>query len=598
MPAYKAPIRDMQFVLHEVFQAEALWQQWPALQEVNRELADAILEESAKINEGLIAPLSQPGDAEGVKWKDGVVITPAGYKEAFAKLAEGGWAGLSGEPQYGAQNMPKMLILLFEEMLYSANVAMGLYLTLTSGAALAIANHASPELKNKYLPKMYAGKWAGAMCLTEAHAGTDLGLIRTKAEPCEDGSYSLSGTKIFITGGEQDLTENLIHLVLAKLPDAPAGSKGISLFLVPKIKVEEDGSLGEPNGVKCGSVEHKMGINASATCVLNFDGAQGFMVGEINKGLQAMFTMMNYERLSVGIQGLSAGQTAYQWSADYALERLQSRSPAGPQNPEAAADPLVVHPDVRRMLLTQKAYVEAGRAFAVYVGKQLDLAKFGSGEDQSKAAAMVELLTPVAKAFMTDKGFDGTVLGQQVLGGHGYVKEWGMEQLVRDVRISQIYEGTNGIQALDLMGRKIAANGGKNLTPLLAEIRGFVEEYASLAGMKEFLEPLEAATDNLQSLTEFVLEQHAAGDAHAVGAASVEYLHVFGLTLYSYMWALQCKTVLSGESRQGEDFGQAKLHTARFFVQHLLPQAKGLSESIRNGGDSLMAIPAAAFGQA
>ncbi|GAB3383315.1 acyl-CoA dehydrogenase C-terminal domain-containing protein [Spongiibacter taiwanensis] len=595
MPDYKAPLKDMQFVLHEVFNAEQLWREFPALQEVNRELADAILEESAKINEGLIAPLSQSGDAQGVRWQDGNVITPEGYKEAFKQLAEGGWAGLSGEEQYGAQNMPKMLILLFEEMLYSANIAMGLYLTLTSGAALAIANHASDELKEKYLPNMYAGKWAGAMCLTEAHAGTDLGMIRTKAIPQADGSYAISGTKIFITGGEQDLTENIIHLVLAKLPDAPAGSKGISLFLVPKVKVNDDGSLGDANGVNCGSVEHKMGIHASATCVLNFDGAQGFLVGEINKGLQGMFTMMNYERLSVGIQGLSAGQAAYQWSAEYALERLQSRAPSGPQNADGAADPLIVHPDVRRMMLTQKAYVEAGRAFAVYVGKQLDTAKFGEGEAQAKASALVELLTPVAKAFLTDKGLEGTVLGQQVFGGHGYVKEWGMEQLVRDVRISQIYEGTNGIQALDLMGRKIAANGGKYLAPLLAEMRGFVEENGSVAGLAEFLTPLSGAIDNLEALTETVLSRTADGDANAVGAASVEYLHVMGLTLYTYMWALQCKVILSGDSAQSEAFNQAKLHTARFFVEHLLPQADALSASIRNGSDSLMAIPAEAF---
>ncbi|AKH70460.1 acyl-CoA dehydrogenase [Spongiibacter sp. IMCC21906] len=595
MPDYKAPLRDMQFVLHEVFKAEEFWQEFAALGDVNRELADAILEESAKINEGLIAPLSQSGDAEGVKWNDGVVTTPAGYPEAFKQLAEGGWGGLSGEEQYGAQNMPKMLILLFEEMLYSANIAMGLYLTLTSGAALAIANHASQALKDKYLPNMYSGKWAGAMCLTEAHAGTDLGMIRTKAEPQADGSYAVSGTKIFITGGDQDLTENIIHLVLAKLPDAPAGSKGISLFLVPKIQVNDDGSLGDANGVTCGSIEHKMGINASATCVLNFDGARGYLVGEVNRGLQAMFTMMNYERLSVGIQGLSAAQTAYQWSAEYALDRTQSRSPSGVQNPDAAADPLVVHPDVRRMLLTQKAYVEAGRAFAVYVGKQLDTAKYASGEQQAKGAALVELLTPVAKAFLTDKGFEGTVLGQQIFGGHGYVKEWGMEQLVRDVRISQIYEGTNGIQALDLMGRKIASNGGKYLTPLLADIRGFAAENDSVAGLDEFLQPMLAAADNLESVTDYVLEQASAGDANAVGAASVEYLNVMGLTLYAYMWALQCKTVLSGDSQQGEAFDQSKLHTARFFVQHLLPQATGLSESIRNGSGSLMAIPADAF---
>lgn len=595
MPEYKAPLRDMQFVLHDVFKAEQLWETMPAMEEVNRELADAILEESAKINESLIAPLSQPGHEEGVTWADGVVTTPKGYPDAFKQLADGGWGGLSGAPEYGGQTMPKMLVLLFEEMLYSSNIAMGLYLTLTSGAALAIASHASEELKTKYLPNMYSAKWAGAMCLTESHAGTDLGMIRSKAIPQADGSYSISGTKIFITGGDHDLTENVIHLVLAKLPDAPAGSKGISLFLVPKIKVNDDGSLGETNGVTCGSIEHKMGINASATCVMNFDGAEGYLVGEVNRGLQGMFTMMNYERLSVGIQGLSAAEAAYQWSSIYARERIQSRAPSGPVNKDAAADPIIVHPDVRRMLLTQKAYVEAGRAFAVYVGKQLDLSKFASGEDQQRGAAMVELLTPVAKAFLTDKGLEGTVLGQQVFGGHGYVREWGMEQLVRDVRISQIYEGTNGIQALDLMGRKIAANGGQTLALLIAEMRDFSTSATSVSGMDEFLTPLNGAVDNLESLAAYVLEQVKAGDANAIGAASVEFLHVMGFTLYTYMWAMMSKAVLSGDCAQGDAFAQAKLHTARFFVQRLLPQASGLSESIRNGSASLMDIPEEAF---
>ncbi len=595
MPEYKAPLRDMQFVLHDVFKAEQLWETMPAMEEVNRELADAILEESAKINESLIAPLSQPGHEEGVTWADGVVTTPKGYPDAFKQLADGGWGGLSGAPEYGGQTMPKMLVLLFEEMLYSSNIAMGLYLTLTSGAALAIASHASEELKTKYLPNMYSAKWAGAMCLTESHAGTDLGMIRSKAIPQADGSYSISGTKIFITGGDHDLTENVIHLVLAKLPDAPAGSKGISLFLVPKIKVNDDGSLGEANGVSCGSIEHKMGINASATCVMNFDGAEGYLVGEVNRGLQGMFTMMNYERLSVGIQGLSAAEAAYQWSSIYARERIQSRAPSGPVNKDAAADPIIVHPDVRRMLLTQKAYVEAGRAFAVYVGKQLDLSKFASGEDQQRGAAMVELLTPVAKAFLTDKGLEGTVLGQQVFGGHGYVREWGMEQLVRDVRISQIYEGTNGIQALDLMGRKIAANGGQTLALLIAEMRDFSTSATSVSGMDEFLTPLNGAVDNLESLAAYVLEQVKAGDANAIGAASVEFLHVMGFTLYTYMWAMMSKAVLSGDCAQGDAFAQAKLHTARFFVQRLLPQASGLSESIRNGSASLMDIPEEAF---
>lgn len=590
MPDYKAPLRDMQFILHDVFQAEDFWSEL-GLEEVNRELADAILEEAAKISQTLMAPLNRTGDEEGVQWDDTVVTTPKGFPEAFKTLAEGGWGALAGDPEFGGQVMPKMLVLMFEEMSYGSNIALGLYLSLTSGASLTLASHASDELKRKYLPNMYSGRWAGSMCLTEAHAGTDLGIIRTKAEPQADGSYRISGTKIFITGGEHDLTENIIHLVLAKLPDAPAGSKGISLFLVPKFHVDDDGSLGERNAVSCGSIEHKMGIHASATCVLNFDGATGYLVGEVNKGLAAMFTMMNYERLSVGVQGLGLSAASFQGALDYAGERLQSRSPAGPVNKDGPADPLLVHPDVRRMLLTQKAYVEAGRAFAVFVGQQLDSAKFGQGELQQRGAGLVELLTPIAKAFMTDKGLETTIIGQQVFGGHGYVREWGMEQLVRDVRISQIYEGTNGIQALDLMGRKVVANGGKNMGILLQEMRDYAQGDRA-EGMDEFTAPLLKAVDELESLTRDVLAA-AADDPHAVGAASVEYLHTAGFTIYAYMWARMAEAALAND---GDDpFHAGKLHTARFFMQRLLPQAFALATSVRAGSSSLMAIPESAF---
>ncbi len=590
MPDYKAPLRDMQFVLHDVFQAEKLWSDL-GLEDVNRELADAILDEAAKISQNLMSPINRSGDEEGVSWNDTVVTTPKGFPDAFKALSEGGWGALAGDPEYGGQVIPKMLVLLFEEMSYGSNIALGLYLSLTSGASLAIANHASEELKTKYLPNMYSGKWAGSMCLTEAHAGTDLGMIRTKAEPQADGSYDITGTKIFITGGEHDLTENIIHLVLAKLPDAPAGSKGISLFLVPKFHVNDDGSLGERNGVSCGSVEHKMGIHASATCVMNFDSAKGYLVGEVNRGLAAMFTMMNYERLSVGVQGLGLAAASYQGALDYANDRLQSRSPAGPVNKEGPADPLMVHPDVRRMLLTQKAYVEAGRAFAVFVGEQLDTAKFGSGEVQKRGAGLVELLTPIAKAFLTDKGLETTVIGQQVFGGHGYVREWGMEQLVRDVRIAQIYEGTNGIQALDLMGRKVVANGGQNMGTLIQEMRDYAAS-ASDANMAEFIEPLRAAVDELESLTAAVLAA-AGDDPHAVGAASVEYLNVAGFTIYAYMWARMAEVALKAD--QGDEFYAGKLHTARFFMQRLLPQSKAFADSVRAGSDLLMDMPVAAF---
>ncbi|MDP9215633.1 MAG: acyl-CoA dehydrogenase family protein, partial [Pseudomonadota bacterium] len=444
MADYKAPLRDMRFVLNEVFEVAKLWAQLPALAEtVDAETVEAILEEAGKVTSKTVAPLSRGGDEEGCRWENGAVFTPAGFKDAYKTYAEGGWVGVGGDPAFGGMGMPKAVSAQVEEMINSSGLAFGLYPMLTSGACVSINTHASEELKATYLPNMYSGVWAGSMCLTEPHAGTDLGIIRTKAEPQADGSYKVSGTKIFITGGEHDLTENIIHLVLAKLPDAPAGPKGISLFLVPKFMVNADGSLGARNPVTCGSIEHKMGIQASATCVMNFDEAVGYLVGEPNRGLAAMFTMMNYERLGVGIQGLASGERSYQNAIEYARDRLQSRSPTGPKAKDKVADPIIVHPDVRRMLLTMKASNEGGRAFSTYVAMQLDTAKFSEDATARKRADdLVALLTPVAKAFLTDLGLETTVHGQQVFGGHGYIREWGQEQLVRDVRITQIYEGT------------------------------------------------------------------------------------------------------------------------------------------------------------
>lgn len=592
MPEYKAPVRDMQFLLHEVFNAEQHWKSMPALSEVTRELADTILEEGGKITENLISPLNRSGDEEGVKWTEDGVITPEGYKEAYKTYAESMWVGLGGNPEYGGQGMPKMLTTLFEEMLQSASNAFCLYSMLTSGAALALDAHGSEELKSQYLPKMYSGEWCGSMCLTESHAGTDLGMIRTKAEPQADGSYAITGTKIFITGGEHDLTDNIIHLVLAKLPDAPPGSRGISMFLVPKVMVNADGSLGERNQVSCGSVEHKMGINASATCVMNFDGATGYLVGELNKGLQGMFTMMNYERLLVGVQGIGCSEASYQGALAYAKDRIQSRAPTGPQLKDKEADPILVHPDVRRMLLTQKAFTEGGRAFAVYVGLQLDKAKYASGDEAIKADALVALLTPVAKAFLTDKGFDMCVMGQQVFGGHGYIREWGMEQLVRDARIGQIYEGTNGIQALDLMGRKVVANGGAFVDVFTDEVEEFCQANSDNAQMQEFTKPLLAAIVDLKQATRFVLEQ-SKSDANEIGAASVEYLHLFGYVSLMYVLAKSCEVALP---QQGEsDFYQSKVMTTRFYTQRLLPQTKALLSSIESGAGSMMDVPEAMF---
>ncbi|VXC05300.1 acyl-CoA dehydrogenase C-terminal domain-containing protein [Pseudomonas sp. 8O] len=590
MPEFNAPLRDMRFVLHEVFQAPSLWARLPALAEtVDADTADAILEEAAKVTGSLIAPLNRSGDEEGAQWVDGDVRTPAGFREAYATYTEGGWVGLSGNPQYGGMGMPKMLAVAFEEMLYAAGSSFALYSALSSGACLAIDAHASEDLKTTYLPPMYEGRWAGSMCLTEAHAGTDLGIIRTRAEPQADGSYRITGSKIFITGGEQDLTENIIHLVLAKLPDAPAGPKGISLFLVPKVMVGTDGSLGERNAVSCGSIEHKMGIKASATCVMNFDGATGYLIGEVNKGLAAMFTMMNYERLSIGIQGIGCAEASYQSAVSYARERIQSRAATGPVNHDKIADPIIVHADVRRMLLTMKALNEGGRAFACYVGQQLDLAKYAEdANERQNAEALVALLTPVAKAFFTDTGLESCVHGQQVFGGHGYIREWGQEQLVRDVRIAQIYEGTNGIQALDLLGRKVVANGGAALRLFAGEVRDFAHAHESPHG-----ERLVEALERLEAVSGWLLEQ-AKSDPNSVGAASVEYLHLFGYVAYAYMWA---RMAAVAQSKLGEDeaFYGGKLATAEFFFARLLPRTLSLEASIRGGSQSLYGLAAEQF---
>lgn len=583
MADYKAPLRDMSFVLNEVFNAPELWSQLPALAEtVDPETASAILEEAAKVNADVLAPLNRNGDEQGAQWNNGEVTTADGFREAWQTYAEGGWVGVGGEPEYEGMGMPKMLTAQLEEMVHAANISFGLFPMLTAGACLSLYAHASDELKQKYLPNMYSGQWAGSMCLTEPHAGTDLGIIRTKAEPQADGSFKVSGTKIFITGGEHDLTENTIHLVLAKLPDAPAGARGISLFLVPKFMVNEDGSLGERNGVSCGSLEQKMGIKASPTCVMNFDNATGYIIDEPNKGLAAMFTMMNYERLGVGIQGLGLGERSYQSAIEYARDRLQSRAPTGASQPDKMADPIIVHPDVRRMLLTMKALNEGGRAFSTYVAKQLDLAKYSDDDAaRQQAGELVALLTPVAKAFMTDMGLETTLHGQMVLGGHGYIREWGQEQLVRDCRITQIYEGTNGIQALDLAGRKLVANDGALYQHFSQEVHDFI---AANQDLPEFIAPLQQALENLDSLSAWLVEQGKA-NPNEIGAASVEYLHVFGYTAYAYMWAQMAKAAQGKE--QQEDFYASKMGTARFYFARLLPRIHSLTASVRAGSESL-----------
>ncbi|MFC3678838.1 acyl-CoA dehydrogenase C-terminal domain-containing protein [Bacterioplanoides pacificum] len=588
MAEYKAPLRDMRFVLNEVFEADKLWSSLAGLQgAVDVETAEAILEECGKIASQVLAPLNREGDEQGSTWNDGEVTAAPGFKDAYQTYVEAGLNGLGGNPDFGGMGMPKTLVGQIEEMVQGANMSFGLAPMLTAGACLSLNAHGSQELKEKYLPNMYSGVWAGAMDLTEPHAGTDLGIIRTKAAPNADGSYDVTGTKIFITWGEHDMAENIIHLVLAKLPDAPAGPKGISLFLVPKFMVNEDGSLGERNSMGCGSIEHKMGIKGSATCVMNFDGAKGWLVGEENKGLAAMFTMMNYERLGVGIQGIGAAEASYQNAVEYARDRIQSRAPTGAQAKDKAADPIIVHPDVRRMLLTSRAFTEGGRAFSTYVAKWLDIAKFTDNEDDRKHAdAMLALLTPVAKAFLTDNALESAIAGQQVFGGHGFIREWGQEQYVRDIRITQIYEGTNGIQALDLMGRKVVGNNGAFYKLFEQDVNDFIATQAGNEAMAEFIEPLKAALENLNDLTQWVIDR-AQNNPNEIGAASVEYLAVFGYTALAYMWAKMSAVALS----KGEEaFYKAKLSTARFYMKRLLPRYIGLSAAVKGGSEPLFEL--------
>ncbi len=579
---YRAPLSDMRFLLFDVFGAEQLWQRL-GLEDLGRELADSVLDEAAHITEKLIAPLNLPGHEEGVRWHEGAVSTPKGFAEAWRTWAEGGWVGLFGDPAYGGQGLPKTLTVLVEEMLQSANNSFCLYSILTAGAALTLSTHAPQLLRERYIPKLLSGEWAGTMCLTEPHCGTDLGILRTRAVPTAQGTYSLSGTKIFITGGEQDLTDNIIHLVLARLPDAPPGTRGISLFLVPKYMPNDDGSLGPLNGVHCARVEHKMGINASATCVMNFDGAQGYLIGEPHRGLMAMFTMMNYERLTVGIQGLGCAESALQKALHYTRERLQSRAPGAAVMPAKEADPIIALPDVRRMLLTQKAWVEGMRALAMHVAVLLDTAKYCEGDARARAEEQVALFTPLAKAFITDRGFDSCVLAQQCFGGHGYIREWGVEQLVRDARIGQIYEGTNGVQAYDLLARKILHNDGHSMRDFLAEVRA---QMASCPG--EFDTALTDALLQLEQLTDFVVAE-AKRDPALAGAASVDYLNAFGLVACAWFWSRMAQAAAGGP------MADSKLSIARFYYAKLLPQLHGLVTTVRAGSTCLMSEAAAAL---
>lgn len=588
---YKAPIADMQYLLHEVFNVTVKFKTMPMFEHIEEDLVNTVLDETAKICEKTIAPLNRSSDEEGVRIEGEApntqVITAKGLKEAFTTWAEGGWVGLGGAPEYDGQGMPKTVVTLVEEMLSSSGCGFSLYSVLTAGAALAIHAHASEALKREYLPKMYSGEWAGAMALTESHSGTDLGLIRTKAEENGDGSYAITGSKMFITGGDQDLTENIIHLVLAKLPDAPAGAKGISLFLVPKVNVSPQGDLLERNAMHCSALEEKMGIHASSTCLMHYDGAKGYLVGEINKGLAGMFTMMNYERLSVGIQGLGIAQLSYQGACEYAKERLQSRAPNTEK--QGTADPIIMHGDVRRMLMTQRAMIEGGRAFAVYTGLLLDEMEGLTDTKPNEAIRkeqLMQLLTPVAKAFLTDMGFDMSVMGQQVYGGHGYIREWGMEQLVRDARITQIYEGTNGIQAMDLIGRKLLANKGIYLSVYLREINAYIESITQSMQLMPFTESLKAAVNTLEQVTRFIFMQ-SEDKPYLPGTAAVDYLHLVGHVSFAYMWTKMAEVSLH---QQNHPFHDAKVKTGLFYIQHLLVKISAHAAAITAGADTTMSL--------
>ena len=586
MSVYTAPLRDMLFTMKEVGGLEAICAQ-PGHEETTPDLVEAILQEAAHYAAGVLDSLNRTGDVQGARWHDGEVTPADGFREAWSSFCENGWIGMPASTEWGGQGLPTLVSTAVLEMWKSSNLAFSLCQMLTLGAVEAIAHHGSEALKQRFLEPMVAGRWTGTMNLTEPQAGSDLAALRSRAVP-EGDHYRISGSKIFITGGEQDLTENIIHLVLAKLPDAPTGPKGISLFLVPKIKVNADGSLGAGNAVSCGSIEHKMGIKASATCVMNFDGAEGYLIGEENKGLATMFTMMNYERLSIGIQGIGCAEASYQSAVAYARERIQSRAPSGPQVRDKVADPIIVHPDVRRMLLTIKAMTEGGRAFASYVGQQLDLSKFSEDVAEKQAAEnLVALLTPVAKAFFTDSGLESTVYGQQVLGGHGYIREWGQEQLVRDVRIAQIYEGTNGIQALDLLGRKVVANGGAALRQFTAEVRAFATADAP------HRDALLDAVQRLENTTDWLLLQ-AKGNPNEVGAASVEFLHLFGYVAYAWLWSRMAQVAANMRSEDAA-FYDAKLATAGFYFRRLLPRILSLEAAIRAGSEPLFGLGAEQF---
>ncbi|SNY91916.1 Acyl-CoA dehydrogenase [Cohaesibacter sp. ES.047] len=595
MPSLTIPVEDTQFLLKEVFGLEQI-NTLPGYEEATEDLVDAILTEGAKFATEVIQPTNVTGDVEGCTLgEDGVVTTPKGFKDAWDAYVEAGWMSLSADPAYGGQGMPTTLNVIMNEYLGTANLAFSMYPGLTQGAYSAMLVHANDEIKQTYLPKMVEGKWTGTMNLTEPHCGTDLGLLRTKAVPQGDGSYKITGTKIFISAGDHDLAENIVHLVLARIEGAPEGTKGISLFVVPKFLPNEAGDPGEANHVTVGKIEEKMGIHGNSTCVMNFDSSTGWLVGEEHKGLKAMFVMMNEARLGVAIQGLTQSEAAYQHARDYAMDRLQGRSLTGAKNSDGPADPLIVHPDVRRMLLTMRSFNEAARAFCIYASIQSDIAhKHPDEKARQQAEDRLGLFTPVLKGHLTDIGFDNAVMAQQVFGGHGFIEETGASQFVRDARIAMIYEGANGIQALDLVGRKLMANGGRGIMALFQELGAYIETHAANEAMAPFVMPLKSGAEDLQKATMWFGENAMKNPEHA-GAGSVDYMHLFGTVMLGYMWAKMAEVAVKNEDDSRKDFYDTKLALARFYMDRIMPTTAMRRDRIMVGADSLMALPAEAF---
>ena len=589
MPQFSPPLRDHLFCLYDLLDFEG-HAGLPGFEGLTRDVVEAVLAQSARFCSDVVFPLNRSADEEGVHFAEGRVTTPMGFREAYAELVAGGWPALTASPEHGGQGMPHMVNILFEEMLNGACLSFGLFPGLTRGAYVLLKDHGSEGQKALYGPKLASGEWAGSMCLTEAHCGTDLGLLRTQAVPQADGSHALTGTKIFISAGEHDLTPNIVYFVLARLPDAPKGSRGISLFLVPKLLVNADGSLGNRNGISCGAVEQKMGIHGCPTCVMNLDGATGFLMGEPHQGLKAMFSMMNAERIAVGIHGLAIAEASYQNAVAYARERLQGRAPSGARAPEKAADPIIVHPDVRRMLMTQRALTEGCRMLALWTAQALDVSeRHPDPSPRKKADDLVALMTPVVKAFLTDSGSEVANLGVQVLGGHGFIRANGQEQYVRDVRITQIYEGTNGVQSADLLGRKVLH---LDLFPAFAApVTSYVTTHEGREELAEFVAPLAAAFDLLDDATRFVREQ-AGLHPEETGAAAVDYMRLFALTSLAYLWARAAEVALP---KGKDDFHRAKLATARFFMQRILPDTASLHAKILAGAAPVMELDEAMF---